>query len=88
MHVGFIVCNNFFSTFVLTLALLGMIVLLATMQPYKKQKYTKVDITAIAIMCLAVNSSWELRGKDIHSLSSNIDKLYLINEKSTLLKIT
>ena len=78
MHVGFIVCNNFFSTFVLTLALLGMIVLLATIQPYKKQKYTKVDITAIAIMCLAVNSAWELHGKSLYSLSSNIDRAYLI----------
>ena len=78
LHIGFIVCNNFFSTFVLTVVLLGMIVLLATIQPYKEQKYTKVDIAFIAILCLALNSAWELHGKSLHSLSSSVDKMYLL----------
>ena len=85
MHFGFIVCNNFFSTFVLTLTLLGMIVLLATIQPYKKQKYTKIDIIFLATMCLAVNSAWELHGKGLYSLSTYIDKVYILLEPVLIL---
>ena len=78
LHIGFIVCNNFFSTFVLTVVLLGMIVLLAIVQPYKEKRYTKVDIIFITILCLALNSAWELHGKSAHSLSSYVDEMYLL----------
>ena len=78
LHIGFIVCNNSFSTFVLTVILLGMIVLLASVQPYKNPRYTKVDIAFISITCLFANSAWELHGRSVHSLSSQVDRMYFL----------
>ena len=78
MHLGFIITNNTFSTFVQISLLLIMIVLLTCFQPYKKQIYTKVDICFLATMCLIVKSVWEFNGINPHSLSSSIDRFWTI----------
>ena len=78
IHLAFIVTNNTFSTFFQTVILLSMIALLACFQPYKKQLYTKLDIVFIGILCVALNSAWEIHGKSYHALSSLIDRQYML----------
>ena len=78
MHLGFIVTTNTFSTFFQTVLLLGMIVLLAFFKPYKKQLYTNLDILFLAMLCIAVNCTWEIHGKPVHALNTIVDKLYLL----------
>ena len=76
MYLAFIVTNNTFSTFFQTVLLLGMIILLACFQPYKKPLYSKIDVVFLAIICVTVNSTWEIHGKSSHELSSTVDRLY------------
>ena len=78
IHVGFIITNNTFSTFIQTSLLLLMILLLCCFQPYKKQIYTKVDTFFLIGLCLMINTSWQFRGKTVHALSTKINRLGVI----------
>ena len=78
IHLAFIVTNNTFSTFFQTVITLSMMALLACFQPYKKQLYTKLDIIFMAILCVVLNSAWEIHGKNYHELSSLIDRLFIL----------
>ena len=78
LHLGFIVSGNTSSTFPLTVALLGTIVILTVAQPYKNVLYCKLDIVFLAALCVIVDSAWELHGRSSSSLSSIVDRAYLL----------
>ena len=78
IHLAFIVTNNTFSTFFQTVLLLAMILLLICFQPYKKQLHTNTDAVFLVLLCIIVNSAWEVHGKTYRDFSSKVDRLYVI----------
>ena len=78
LHFGFMIARNSFSTFVLNVVILGTMVLLACIQPYKNKLYCKLDVTFLAALCVIVNTAWELHGGTFNSLASAIDRAYFV----------
>ena len=78
IHLGFVITNNTFSTFIQTTMLQVVVILLVCFQPYKKYTYTIVDIVFLLTLCIVINSVTKFHNGYIHSLSSRVNRFYIL----------